>query len=53
MMKTMTAWQVLQKESRFLGVDIVDLLKDIKKHGRIMYSDPVVEAYKVATMEAV
>ena len=53
MMKTMTAWKILQKESRFLGVNIIDLMKDIKKYGRLMYSDPVVEAYKVATMETV
>jgi hypothetical protein len=46
-MKTLTAIQLLQKESRFLGMPLVDLMKDVKKHGRMMYSERVVEAVKI------
>lgn len=43
-MKTITAMNIIQKECRFLGMDINSLIKDVKKHGRMVYSDRVVEA---------
>lgn len=46
-MKTMTAMKVIQKESRFLGLSMVDLMKDVQKYGRMLYSDRVIEAVKV------
>jgi hypothetical protein len=46
-MKTITAIQILQKESMFLGMSLLNLMKDVKKHGRMMYSERVVEAVKI------
>jgi hypothetical protein len=46
-MKTITAMQLIQKEARFLGMSIVEVMKDVEKHGRMMYSDRVVEAVRV------
>jgi hypothetical protein len=46
-MKTITAIQLIQKEARFLGMSIVEVMKDVEKHGRMMYSDRVVEAVRV------
>lgn len=38
---------VILKEALFLGMNVVDVMKDVKKHGRMMYSERVVEAVKV------
>lgn len=46
-MKTITAMQLIQKEARFLGMTVVEVMKDVQKHGRMIYSDRVVEAVKV------
>ena len=46
-MKTLTAIQLLQKEARFLGMSLVAVMKDVQKHGRMVYSDRVVEAVKI------
>ena len=46
-MKTITAMSVIQKEARFLGMSIVEVMQDVQKHGRMMYSDRVVEAVRV------
>lgn len=46
-MKTSTAMNVILKEALFLGMSIVDVMKDVQKHGRMIYSDRVVEAVKV------
>ena len=50
-MKTQTAMNVIQKEARFLGMGIVDLMKDVKKQGKMIYSDTVIEAVKVIINE--
>jgi hypothetical protein len=46
-MKTITALTVIQKEARFLGMTIVEVMKDVEKHGRMIYSERVVEAVRV------
>lgn len=46
-MKTQTAMNVILKEALFLGMGVVELMKDVRKQGRIMYSDRVVEAVNV------
>lgn len=46
-MKTLTAMQILQKEARFLGMSIVELMKDVQKPGQMAYSKKVEEAVKV------
>ena len=46
-MKLETAIKVLQKESHFLGMDFNELLADIDKHGKTIYSTKVLEAADV------
>lgn len=50
-MKTMTAIQIIQKESRFLGMSFVEVMQDIEKHGLSVYSAKVVEAFKIVVCE--
>ena len=44
-MKIETAIKVLEKEQEFLGIGLLELLQDIQKHGRMIYSERVVEAF--------
>jgi hypothetical protein len=46
-MKTLTAMQIIQKEARFLGMSVVEVMQDVQKYGRTVYSENVVEAVKV------
>jgi hypothetical protein len=46
-MKTSTAMNVILKESLFTGMSIVDVMKDVLKHGRMIYSDRVVQAVQI------
>ncbi len=46
-MKTQTAMNVILKEALFLGMNVVEVMKDVKKQGRMVYSERVVEAVKV------
>jgi hypothetical protein len=46
-MKTSTAMNVILKQALFLGMSVVDVMKDVQKNGRMIYSDRVVEAVKV------
>jgi hypothetical protein len=46
-MKTLTAMNVILKEAQFLGVSVVEVMKDVQKNGRMLYSDRVVEAVKI------
>jgi hypothetical protein len=46
-MKTLTAMNVILKEAQFLGMSVVELMKDVQKNGRMMYNDRVVEAVKI------
>lgn len=50
-MKTLTAIHIIQKESRFLGMTFVEVLKDIEKYGLSVYSAKVVEAFKIVVCE--
>jgi len=45
-MKLVTAINVLDAECRFLGVYLDELLWDIERQGRRIYSERVVEAYQ-------
>ena len=45
MMKIETAIGVLEKERQFLGMGMLELLQDIQKHGRMIYSERVMEAF--------
>lgn len=45
-MKIETAISVLEKERQFLGMGFLELLQDIQKHGRMIYSERVMEAFE-------
>jgi hypothetical protein len=49
-MKLSTAIRQLDSQAAWLGISGTELLKDIKKHGKIVYSDRVVLAYKTYCM---
>jgi hypothetical protein len=46
-MQITTAINVIQKEADFLGMPILETLEDIKKHGRMVYSEKTMEAFNV------
>ena len=46
MMKIETAIKQLEKERQFLGLGFLEVLQDIQKHGRMIYSEKTVEAYE-------
>ena len=45
-MKIETAINILEKERQFLGLGFLELLQDIQKDGRMVYSEKVMEAYE-------
>ena len=45
-MKIETAIGILEKEREFLGIGFLDLLQDIQKDGRMVYSEKVMEAFE-------
>jgi hypothetical protein len=46
-MKLETARKTLHKQAAWLGMAPAELLADIERHGRILYPELVVEAYRV------
>lgn len=46
-MKLETAIKVLKEQSEFLGLNFSELLVDVAKYGKMLYSDKVVEALEV------
>jgi len=47
MMKIETSIKVLEKERNWLGISMSELLKDIEKNGKMVYSEKVVEAFQI------
>lgn len=45
-MKIETAINVLEKERTFLGLGFLELLQDIQKHGKMIYSERTMEAFE-------
>jgi len=45
-MKIETAIGILNKEREFLGLGFLELLQDIQKEGKMIYSEKTVEAYE-------
>jgi hypothetical protein len=45
-MKIETAINVLNKEREFLGLGFLELLQDIQKYGKMIYSERVMEAFE-------
>jgi len=50
-MQLTTAINQIQKEADFLGLPFLETLEDIKKHGRIQYSQRTMEAYTAFLVE--
>lgn len=44
-MKIDTAIRLLEKERAFLGIGFLELLQDVQRYGRMVYSEKVMEAY--------
>ena len=45
-MKIETAIGILEKERQFLGLGFLELLQDIQKEGKMVYSERVMEAFE-------
>ena len=45
-MKIETAIGILNKEREFLGMGFLDLLQDIQKYGKMVYSEKTMEAFE-------
>jgi hypothetical protein len=50
-MKITTAIEQLNKERDFLGIGFLELLQDIQKHGRMVYSEKTMQAFSVFMAE--
>lgn len=46
-MKITTAISQLEKEQEFLGIGFLEVLQDIKKNGRMVYSEKTMQAFAV------
>jgi hypothetical protein len=46
-MQITTAIKQIQKEAEFQGMGLLEVLQDIKQHGRMMYSERTMEAFVV------
>ncbi len=46
-MQITTAIKQIQKEADFQGMGLLEVLQDIKQHGRMMYSERTMEAFVV------
>lgn len=45
-MKMQTAIKQIQKECDFQGLGFVEVLEDIQKYGRMLYSEKIMDAYQ-------
>jgi molybdenum-dependent DNA-binding transcriptional regulator ModE len=45
-MKIETAIGILNKEREFLGMGFLELLQDIQKYGKMIYSEKTMEAFE-------
>jgi hypothetical protein len=45
-MKMQTAIKQIQKESDFQGLTFVEVLEDIQKYGKMLYSEKTMDAYQ-------
>jgi len=45
-MKMQTAIKQIQKECDFMGLDFVEVLEDIQKHGKMLYCEKTMDAYQ-------
>jgi len=45
-MKFETAINQIKKEAEFLGLEFSEVVADVQKYGKMLYSDRTVEAYR-------
>jgi len=50
-MQITTAIKQIQKEADFQGMGLLEVLQDIQKHGKMLYCEKTMEAYRVFTAE--
>ena len=50
-MKIETAIKQIQNEADFQGMGLLETLQDIQKHGKMLYCEKTMEAYRVFTAE--
>jgi hypothetical protein len=50
-MNISTAITQLNKEQEFMGIGLLDVLQDIQKHGKMLYCEKTMEAYRVFMAE--
>ena len=46
-MQITTAIKQIQKEADFMGMGLLEVLQDIKKHGKMLYCEKTMEAFVV------
>jgi hypothetical protein len=51
-MKIETAIKQIQNEAKFLGMEFLDVIKDVEKFGRMIYSERTVEAARIVREKA-
>lgn len=51
-MKLQTAIAQLNKEVEFMGMGLLEVLQDIQKHGRMLYSERTMQAFVVFMQQA-
>jgi hypothetical protein len=48
-MRIQTAIKQIEKECDFMGLGFVEVLKDIQKHGKMLYCEKTMDAYHMIT----
>jgi len=51
-MKIETAIKQIQNEAKFLGMEFLDVIKDVERFGRMIYSERTVEAARIVREQA-
>jgi hypothetical protein len=51
-MKLETAIKQIKQESNFLGLTVAEVMADVQKYGRMVYSERTVEAHQVVVLIA-
>lgn len=51
-MKIETAIKQIQNEAKFLGMEFLDVIKDVERFGRMIYSKRTVEAARIVREHA-
>jgi len=49
-MKLTTAIKLLEKEAYWLGCSVQDVIDEVKKYGKLVYSEKMVQAVEVVSL---